>query len=182
MLNEWLTTFGEAFGVQVSTARRKIYFHALQGDMTVDELNVACERALKSCRFFPSVAEILCQKVSEEKDGNQLEAERAWDQLQGHIARWGSDGVPLYSGGKVIKRPPLDPATEWATRQCGGIQQVAHLSSTSFPFARRDFISFYQRFKQTDGLQLTVGKAEATKLLQKYAPKLFEAKVEAPSK
>lgn len=160
------------YGQEVSTAQMKIYLLALEGEMNTDELNAACTRALKVCKFFPKPAEILDQITAREKDGNQLEGERAWVALQEFIREWGTDLMPLCSGGRMIGPPPLDDATAYAVRQCGGYSYVSRPPEESAHWVRKNFLEHYSRFTETDGLSRICGSEESRRLIEKYAPLL----------
>ena len=168
----WLAALAEAYAIKLTPERAKIYRQAVEGELTVEQLNHACKLSLRNCKYFPTVSEILGAVKSETKDQGKLEADQAWDSLQRHLAKYGADRMPLYASGEVIHPPALDPATEYAARQCGGLGYLGRVSEEQYHWARKDFVAHYARYQETGGLQQIPGRAEARQLIQQYAPQL----------
>lgn len=172
VLADWLTVFGEIYRQEVTPTRMKVYRMTLEPKLTAKQLDAACQIALGRCKFFPTPSEIIGAVERETKDAGQLEAERAWDSLQRHIAKWGSGRMPLYSGGKVILPPALDPAVVYATRQCGGLGYIGRVSEEGYHWARKNFVEHYARFNETAGLTELPAREEARRLIRESAPEL----------
>ena len=172
VLREWLTIFGEIYRQEVTATRMRVYRMALEQKLTAEQLELACQLATETCNFFPTPAEILSAVKTQVNDQESLDGERAWENFQEYILRWGTDRTPLFSGGRVIYPPDLDPATEYALRQVGGVHYVGRLPEDQVFWVRKNFLESYKRFNETDGLKQIPGREELRELLQKYAPAL----------
>ena len=152
-MGRWMAIFGEAFRQPVSPEQIGIYKAALESELTVEQLEETCQRALKGCRFFPSIADLLSgvhrDQAQAEEAVDKLHAERAWDSLMAYVGRWGADLTPSVCGrretGEIIFEyaEPLLPEIEWAVRQCGGYYRVATATTeTSTSFAKSSSRTF----------------------------------------
>jgi hypothetical protein len=152
---KWLAIFQEHFRKDISPELAEIYFRAL-ADLTPEEWERGGCLALRTCKFFPTVAEILEGARSPAADSILLEAERAWESFLARIRDFWCDDFglehPRYERGKVIQPPLLDAATDYAVRQCGGRYGIEYSKPEAFHFVRRDFLAAYSRFQQTGGL------------------------------
>lgn len=170
---DWLTVFGEVHGREITDALVEIYSRAFQGEVTPEELAVGCELALKECKFFPKPAEVIERSRPAAQDQLALRAEQAWTVLQAHITKWGTDGTPLYSGGRVIHPPKLDDPTSFAVRQIGSLSYVGRHADEAEVWVRKSFLEHYIRFVGTDGLSRIPGREESRNLIEKFAPALI---------
>lgn len=176
-LARWMATFGEAFNQSVTKERIAIYHQVLGAELTAEQLERACERALRSCRFFPTIAEIRelarhdeKRQVEQETGRDCLDAERAWDELLKYIHRWGADLIPVCHGraadGQLIMETPepLTPEIAWAVKQCGGYRCIAEADQEKMHFLREDFLKHYIRHRETAALRAPT-REEARRLL-----------------
>jgi hypothetical protein len=158
---KWIAILQEHFQTEISSQLADIYLCALR-ELTIEELDRGCSMALRTCKFFPRLAEILELAKPPANDLILLEAERAWENHQRRIGFFCCDEsgieLPRYQGGKAIQPPALDPATEYAVRQCGGRYAIEYCNPENLHFVRRDFISAYSRFAQTGGLKHLRGR------------------------
>lgn len=114
----------------------EIYCDALRG-MSVDAIESAIKECILTCRFFPTVADLL-EKAQEAMDGGRnVEAE--------FLAVW--------RGG----RPPADQPFLDALESVGGSRTVRDATSQDIQFLRRDFMKKYlnlQHRERTKGVTL----------------------------
>ncbi|KKN13442.1 hypothetical protein LCGC14_1006360 [marine sediment metagenome] len=169
----WMAIFGEAYGQEVSPERIAIYKAALIGEFTPEEFAGACQAALKICRFFPSIADILAvagkqqkQIQEQEQARDELEAKKAWDWLQDYIAEWGAWRQRLMGDKKWIYPPELPAAIAYAAGQCGGFYRVATATTENVHFIRRDFLASFHYYRETAALSAP-SREEAKRLLGK---------------
>lgn len=169
----WMTIFGEAYGQEVSPERIAIYEAALMGEFTPQEFAGACQAALKICRFFPSIADILAvagkqqkQVQEQERAQDELEAKKAWDWLQDYIAEWGAERRDALIAGKWSRAPALPAAVAYAAGQCGGYYKVATATTENVHFVRRDFLESFRYYRETAALSAP-SREEAKRLLGK---------------
>ena len=173
-MGRWMAIFGEAFRQPVSPEQIGIYKAALESELTLDQLEETCQRALKNCRFFPTIADLLAwvrrDQAQAEEAVDKLHADRAWDSLMAHIDRWGADRMPLVCGrretGEIIfeHAEPLLPEIEWAVRQCGGYYKVATATTENVHFIRKEFLAHFLRYRETGALAAP-SREEARRLL-----------------
>jgi len=168
-----MTIFGEAYGQEVSPERIAIYEAALIGEFAPEEFAGACQAALKLCRFFPSIADILAvagkqqkQVQEQEQARDELEAKKAWDWLQFYIAEWGAERQRVLSAGKWIHWPELPAAIAYAAAQCGGYYKVATTTTENVHFIRRDFLESFRYYRETAALSVS-SREESKRLLGK---------------
>lgn len=194
-----MAIFGEAYRQPVGAEQIAIYKAALENGLTLEQLEAACQRALKTCRFFPTIADLLScvhrDQAQAEQAVDKLHAERAWDSLMAHIDRWGADRTPLVCGrretGEIIFEyaEPLLPEIEWAVRQCGGYYKVATATTENVHFIRKEFLAQFVRYRETAALaapsreearQLLAGLQEKAKQLQDGKKARGDAPLEIP--
>lgn len=58
-LKEWLQAFAEYYRQDVPNETATALYQAGLEHLTPDALNLACKQAIKTCKFYPSVSEIL---------------------------------------------------------------------------------------------------------------------------
>ena len=141
----------------------EIYFQHLQGKITAEQLEGAGPRLLEGERF-PLPGDILRAIVKPEESKENLEAEKAWLQLEKRRAEWGPDLMPLHHGGKDYYPPALDGATEYGLSSIGGWDRFCNYDADLYGLMRRDFILAYKRHRETKGL-LAPSREEARKIL-----------------
>ncbi len=162
-VRKWLTIYGEAYRQEATEAQAKIYELGLK-DLPAEEVHAAMKRALKGCKFFPSIAEIRACVEKPEADAETLEAERSWRGLERRRAEWGMDLTPVFQGGKFHYAPELDAATSYALAALGGWERFCNYETDLYALMRRDFIAAYKRHRETEGL-LAPSRDEARRLL-----------------
>jgi len=77
----------------------------------------------------------------------QLQSEQAWEALRMFQRKHWHPDIGFLSDAR------LDPATEYAVRQCGGLQRINDATDESFSFIRRDFLAAFIRYQQEGGEQ-----------------------------
>lgn len=171
-LAKWLAIFSEMCDKPVSEILAEVYGRALR-DLTVEQLEAACIAVVRTHQAgrLPLPGDILAKVEGAKGDVKQLEAERAWQELQYSFVDWGYDEstgwfTRKFHNGEFQDHPEFCAAIEYAVRQCGGLGAVIYCADKNFPFVRRDFIAAYMRYTETAGLQM-VGKAESRAILGK---------------
>jgi len=119
-----------------------IYARSL-GDLPMNRLNIAFQRALRELVFFPKVAELRNLAGASTQDEAKVEADAAWSFVNDYLRKWGADLLPIRSGGKEIPPPPLDARVDYALRRIGGLQALNQMDMNRMPFMYRDFCEAY---------------------------------------
>jgi hypothetical protein len=152
---KWIAILQENFRTEISSELAEIYMEALR-DLSLEELIRGCSLAIRTCEYFPKVAEIIKLGRPAAEDRATLEAEKAWDKylerLHTYSAEEGAE-QPVCYGGKLHYPPPLDPITDAAVRQCGGRLGIERTKPEDLHFVRERFIEAHVRFRITDGYE-----------------------------
>jgi len=119
-----------------------IYARSL-GDLPMNRLNIAFQRALRELVFFPKVAELRNLAGASTQDEAKVEADAAWSFVNDYLRKWGVYLLPIRSGGKEIPPPPLDARVDYALRRIGGLQALNQMDVNRMPFMYRDFCDAY---------------------------------------
>lgn len=123
---------GELYGKQMSDAQIAAYVQLLSGydvDLVVAGIGAAC----KSCRFMPTVADIL---AAAGVGGDDLR--KAHARQQAYLVIDALSGVGVY-GHPVFD----DPVTASIVRRMGWRRLCATLRDDAVPFFVRDFVAHY---------------------------------------
>lgn len=104
--------------------------------------------------WFPSVKAIRERAGLKEAQMVAVEAGEAWDFVQRHLREWGSDGMPQWCRGGVMREPPALPRRiDYAVRQLGGLWAINQVTNASLPFMRKDFIEAYKMAPVAEQMQ-----------------------------
>lgn len=142
-ITEQLTVLAEAFGESVTEARLDIYVQSLI-DIPREKLAEGFKRALRETKFFPKISELRDLSGWSPQDQKTVEAQAAWKYVNEYLQTWGVDRLPVRSGGKWIEPPALNPRTEYALQQIGGLWRLNQITDESYPFVFRDFCAAYE--------------------------------------
>jgi hypothetical protein len=171
-----------AFSQDVTEEKLAVYADSLR-DMSVGRLDLAMARCLKTCKFFPSIAEIRTA-ADGESETLQLEAEVAWKYVQwvtktfwvtpdGNIQPISASREPQqlqmesrpFRGGFLVYPKPFDAATDHAIANAGGLYRLSTLTFEEHDFVRRDFLKAHRYHGETLGL-LAPSRHNAAVLVQ----------------
>lgn len=162
----WMKKLAAAFNQEVSEERIAVYASTL-GDLSVEQLDAACQRCLEHCRFFPTISEIREQVHLDVKHLDQFNAEVAWGIFRENFRSWFPDV------GVTGKPKPLGEAGEYAALLIGGYGRFAASELAHENFIRSEFIAAYQRYRDTGGY-LAPTREQAAALLEKLRGELPE--------
>ncbi len=136
--SEAMAALGVNFRVEVSDAQRDLYWTVL-ADMPDTTFQVAVRRALKRCRFFPTIAE-LCEQVTPTVIP-AAEAAVAFDQVR-KTGEYDPHIGTYWSVRRV--REKLGPVAAEAFAAAGASSAFEHeQDERSLPFLRKRFIEAY---------------------------------------
>lgn len=164
VLSGWLKVWNRIYqrsplDVVDEAAKREVVaaYAGMLSDLTAEQLDAACRLAGRSCKFFPTPADIMEHVQKADKAGAELEAETAWHQALEYARRW---YVPDF--GLDRRAPELPPATEQAIRAAGGFRLLESCSESDLVWARKRFLESFGRIGELErsGLMLTRGEAK----------------------
>jgi hypothetical protein len=150
LIRQWLLRFSIEHREDVAP-RLPLWLEAF-GAMDAAVLEKLFSRALKKCKFFPKVADILeCVEDVKKKAGDE-EAAQKWTAVLEHIRREWSPDIP--SKRRISER------TQRAINAAGGLAYIADCEPESKQWARKRFIEAYVSWGelQQDGYLLPPGE------------------------
>lgn len=159
VVRKWIVTFGEIFGREITPELVKVWCKLL-ADVDAEALNHACERAAKTCKFFPSPAEIRGQLDRANAAGFALEAEEKWQQLLEWVKSFYHPNIGVKRGA-----PQLDPAIQFAARVAGGFHWLESCPESELQWAKKRFIESFSRVHETGEVEHLLTDGEARRIL-----------------
>jgi hypothetical protein len=157
VIREWLVRFGVVFERDIAPII-PIWEEAL-GEMKAATLESLFKRALKTCKFFPKISEILepLQTVA------QTDFEDVWQALLDYCREWVHPDIH-FSGA-----PELPIEIDHAARAAGGVQFLRACSQEELGWRKKVFIEDLTRSRKTGDLAGLLTGGELRKLLKKVA-------------
>ncbi len=163
IIRKWLVIFGSLHQREITPLLIGAWCELL-GDLRPEAIESGCIQTAKSCRFFPTPADIWTKLEEAAAKSLDLEAKRAWKDLLRHIEVY--HGYPVL-GEDPQPEPLLPPAIEQAVEAAGGISYIRDCSEEKIVWCRKDFLSAYKQFHETRSLEAAVGSSEAKRILAK---------------
>ncbi len=160
-VRKWLLIFGTNYSQSVDQERASLWLMAFR-DLEAETFHAACEGALQTCRFFPTVADIRAQITQAEEAAKEVEAEQVWQKLLGYTRKWVQGDMPnrLFPGA-----PALPTIVDYAARAAGGLLWIATCSEERLEWARKNFLEAYKSGKQLEESGHLLSSAEAKRVL-----------------
>lgn len=159
VVRKWIVVFGELFAREITPELVKVWCRLL-ADVDAEALNRACERTAKTCRFFPSPAELRGQLDQVNARGFELEAEGKWQELLVWVKRFYHPDLGVKRGA-----PRLDPSVEFAARAAGGFHWLECCSESELQWAKKRFIEALSRAHEADEAAHPLTDGEAKRIL-----------------
>lgn len=170
MLSEWLRRWARLYSLQNS--RREdlrqltpedfaLYAEALS-NLTIEQLDTACQLATRYCKFFPTPADVLAQVHRADRGGAALVAEQAWHDLLNWVRAYVVPDI-----GIDCEAPRLDPATEHAARAAGSFYFLERCSEDELIWAKKRFMEDYTTVQETAKVAPLLTSTEARLALTK---------------
>ncbi len=169
MARQWLLVFGELYRTNVAGRHKfvEIWVREVTAGLTPETLERAFEETARTCKFFPTPADVRQHVAAAEKLALRSAGDRAWETVLDHVR--------LYvwpDGGKF--GPELPPSLDFAVRAAGGLARIWACSSRELEFAKQQFLDGLNRWcEQSSHLiplpdgpikKLITGVAETKKL------------------
>lgn len=136
-------------------ARLDLYWEQVRhvGDV---EFLAAVEYCIRTCRFFPKIAELreALDGIRRATGASPALGEDAWAAFLRRLSRWNPDTGIVSDGTRGLVRSGdegsglydgLDPLTKTVVDGLGGAQSILAKDERDLAFARRDFVAHYDR-------------------------------------
>jgi hypothetical protein len=136
LIREWLFRFGVNFKEDIAPILL-LWLEAF-GGMDPETLDKLFRRAIRTCKFFPRVADIL-EPVNGSTIG-QAGAELKWTQVLDFIRKYWSPDLP---GGISRGAPRITERTMTAIRAAGGLAWINECTREQMVWAKKNFLESY---------------------------------------
>jgi hypothetical protein len=136
LIKEWLFRFGVEHKEDVAP-RLPLWLEAF-GEMDTTTLERLFEQALKTCKFFPKIAEILAPL--ENSPAPKAEADLKWTRVLDYIRVYFNPDMP---GGVSRGAPRITERTATAIRAAGGLAWIADCPLDDLQWAKKRFVESY---------------------------------------
>lgn len=167
LIREWLFRFGVEHKEDIAP-RLPLWLEAF-GGMRPETLQRLFARALRNCKFFPKVSDILEGMEKPKQAATRESAEKAWDMvLDLRRTRWSPDAMGGFYGGK----PQLSPRVEQACRAAGVFREVESVNDLHV-WARERFIESFLAWDDSEAGKHLLPDGEIKNLLEGCAVKML---------
>ncbi|MGC1107111.1 MAG: hypothetical protein WA876_11280 [Candidatus Acidiferrales bacterium] len=160
LARKWIVVFGELFAREI-TPELVSAWCMLLGDIEPRLLDQACDRTARTCKFFPTVADVRAQLDQAAATAFELDAERAWHELLAWVKRFFHPDL-----GVTCSAPQLDPAIEFAARAAGGFRWLETCSESELQWAKKRFVEALSRQNKAGETAQLLGDGEAKRALR----------------
>ena len=159
MIRKWIVVFGELFARDITAPLVDSWCNLLE-DIEPNLLMKACECAAKTCKFFPTPADVRSQIDHCNMRGMQLEAEDAWPCALDWVQRYFHPDIGVARGA-----PELPAATQHAIIAAGGMRWIAGCPESELQWAKKRFVEDFMRIHETRQSQNLLTRPEARRIL-----------------
>jgi len=159
-IRQFLVKAGEVYGKQITAPLVSIWIEELSS-YPVSSLVPIFRNALRTCKFFPTPADVLEPLKAVE----QAHFEDEWHALLGYCREWVHPDIRFSSA------PELPVEIVRAARAAGGFQYLRACTAEQLQWAKKRFFEYLNRIHQTNDLAAQLTGGELCKLLkQKEQP------------
>jgi hypothetical protein len=160
LIKEWLFRFGVNFEKDVAPYL-PLWLEAF-GAMNPQVLLRLFQRAMRACKFWPTVAEILAP-LETAQEGNY---EEKWQAILEYCEKWVNRDVSNMRG-----KPQLPADIDHAARAAGGLYYLESCSVDDLVWAKKRFIEDLERQRKTGDIAGFLPGSELRELLAATAPR-----------
>lgn len=156
---------GEVFGRAITAALTAIWIRELGGiDPAI--LEPVLRASLRSCKFFPTIAEVLEPINAAKKCDEQMSIEDTWQRLLNYIREW-DWYFGLDNTASARRHPPdLPVEVDHAMRAAGGINFIRNGTGEDKVWAKKRFVEDLTRVRQTGQLAGLLSRQEFRALIE----------------
>jgi hypothetical protein len=172
LIREWLFRFGLNFGKDVVLLLP--LWREQFGGIEPIILERLFENALRTCKFFPTIADICGQIDKADAAGLELEAAGAWDRYLTHVKKYFHPDI-----GWNRRAPQLDAIIEHAAVAAGAAHWIEGCPESELQWARRRFIEAFVLVHRTGQVENLLTPGEAKNILQRLTAKAHAKQIGA---
>jgi hypothetical protein len=180
LAREWIVTFAELYSVSLKDRgpRFVTLWVSAVSDLDPGAFEAACSRAMQTCKFFPTPAEIRGLLDQAGAKGFDLEAEGEWQKLLGWIQENFFPDTGIRRG--ALR---LTPAVEHAAKAAGGVHFIERCSDEQLVWCRKTFLADLKNIRETAQVEHLLGDGDAKNILAQLAtgPAKADCKKLAPA-
>ena len=167
LIREWLFRFGVEHKEDVAP-RLPLWLEAF-GGMDAETLERLFRRALRDCKFFPRVADILEPLKKTQEAHVPIEAEQKWQQ----VLSYAQTTSPDYPSRPIR----IKEQTQAAIRAAGGLDWIRDCPEDDLQWAKKRFVESFVSWSLLEKNQYLLPDGELKNLIARAAQKLLpEAK------
>jgi hypothetical protein len=168
LIREWLFRFGVEHNVEVAP-RLPLWLEAF-GGIEPATLERLFRQAIKTCKFFPKVSDVL--QPIEDSPIARAEAEAKWSRVLDYVRVYYSPDLP---GGISRGAPHVTERTMTAIRAAGGLVWLNECSREQLVWAKKGFCESYVSWKTLERDQYLLPDDSPLKALFSDACKVLPA-------
>ena len=170
LIREWLFRFGVNFQRDVAPCL-PLWIETF-GEMDHDVLLPLFQRAVRSCKFFPTVADILAPLDLAENSRGEDE----WQNVLEYCRRFVNRDLGMAG------RPKLPPDVDHAARAAGSLYYLESCSTDDLQWAKKRFIEDLARQRKTGDIASFLPCSELRGILKAAASRLALPNAAAPAR
>lgn len=159
-IRQFLVKAGEVYGKQLTAPLVSIWTEELVR-YSPAVLAPIFRNVLRTCKFFPTIADVLEPLNKAAKRDNETTAEKAWQFTLDYCRRWISPDIPNPTG-----MPKLKPEIDAAARAAGGLYYLESCPTVKLEWAKKSFVEAFLRNRETAEHEQLLTGGELGKLLR----------------
>ncbi|PYT49503.1 MAG: hypothetical protein DMG44_10585 [Acidobacteria bacterium] len=159
-IRQFLVKAGEVYGRQITAPLVSIWTEELSG-YPAATLAPIFRNVLRTCKFFPTPADVLEPLNKAAKRDNATTAEKAWQYTLDYCRRWISPDIPNPTG-----MPKLKPEIDAAARAAGGLLMLESCPASELQWRKKSFVEAFLRNRESAEHEELLTGGELGKLLR----------------
>lgn len=170
----WLRVFSRVYRRDLIPEDATIYAEALS-DLSAEQVDAACRKAIQTCKFFPTIAEIRDQLDKAAEKAFELEAQDQWEKALAWVEQNFFPDRGVREGA-----PWLPAATMHAVGAAGGIRWIATCPQKELVWCRNHFLAAYKNVHETGQVEHLLSDVAAKKFVAKFITPLMPTLKQLP--
>ena len=169
-IRQFLVKAGEVYNRQITAPLVAIWTEELQG-YPAATLAPIFQNVLRTCKFFPTPADVLEPLNKAATRGNEEAAEKAWQGTLDYCRRWISPDIPNPTG-----MPKLPEEMARAARAAGGLLYLESCPTSELVWRKKAFVEAFLRSRESAEHENLLTGGELSKLLRNLGKELPDSR------